>query len=213
VSAGPETLDPAEAGCQLYLLSPPRLDPDAFAAELDAALVAGGIAGFLLHLPEADADAVARAAAALLPVCRGRGVACFLADDVEAALALGADGVHLLAPEDTAAARARLGAERILGASCGGSRHVAMEAGEAGADYVAFGEPDGAVDEALLEMVAWWSELFVLPQLALGRIDAAAVGSLVRAGADFLGAGEVVWRHPGGPRAGVEMLRDATLRA
>ena len=107
------------------------------------------------------------------------------------ALTLGADGVHLSDPAGVGVGRARIGPDRILGASCGGSRHAAMLAGEDGADYIAFGEPGSM--PSLLELAAWWSGLFVLPCLAEGARDVASVAPLVQARADFVGVSGAVW--------------------
>ena len=121
------------AGCQLCLIGPPEVDVAVFAPKLEAALAAGGAVAFLLH------PAQQQHAADLQQICAGR-VAFLLQDDVDLALSLGADGVHLGDPAKVREARARLGPDRILGASCGRSRHAAMLAGEDGADYIAFGE-------------------------------------------------------------------------
>ncbi len=103
-------------------------------------------------------------------------------------------------------ARARLGPDRLLGASCGHSRHAAMLAGDDGADYIAFGEVGRPPQPSLLELIAWWNELFVLPCLAEGAFDDAGLGAAARAGADFIGVSDEVWRHPDGAAAGVRGL-------
>jgi thiamine-phosphate pyrophosphorylase len=191
---------PAAAGaCQPLLISPPQLDPAAFAAALEAALAAGGAAGFLLRLAEPERAPLRAAAARLQPVCAVREVAFLLQDDVALALKLGADGVHLSNASSVAAARQALGAERILGAACGASRHAAMVAGDAGADYIAFGDPEGPLSDALGELIGWWSELFVLPCLAEGDLALADCATLARRGADLVGVSRLVWQHPDGP--------------
>ena len=148
------------------------------------------------------------AAQALRQICAGR-VAFLLEDDLDLALSLGADGVHLGDPARVREARARLAPDRLLGASCGHSRHAAMLAGDDGADYIAFGEAGRPPQPPLLELVAWWNELFVLPCLAEGAFDAAGLGSVARAGADFIGMSDEVWRHPDGAAAGVRAIREA----
>ncbi len=157
--------------------------------------------------------AIAAAATHLRPVCGARGVAFLLQDEVDRALELGADGVHLGSPEAVAAARAALGAQRILGASCDRSREAAVVAGEAGADYIAFGAPDrppdAPPDAAVVELVDWWSGLFVLPCLVDGDTAVQDCPALARAGADFIGVSSGVWRHPAGPAAAVAELRRA----
>jgi thiamine-phosphate pyrophosphorylase len=194
------------AGCQLLLISPPAPVADRFAADLDAALAVGDIAGFLLCLD--DPGRAPPLMPVLQRVCRERGVAFLLQDDLALALELGADGLHLTDTAMVRAARAALGPDRILGAACGSSRDRAMTAGEDGADYVAFGAPDREVDGQLSELLGWWSELFVLPCLALAMTDVDEAAALARAGADFVAAREAVWDHPRGLAAGVGALRD-----
>lgn len=190
------------AGGGIYLIAPGEIDAD-FAAELDAALAAGDVVAFRLR----PAQATEAAAQALRQICSGR-VAFLLQDDVEGALALSADGVHLSDPARVREVRARLGPERILGASCGHSRHAAMLAGEDGADYIAFGEIGRPPQAPLLELIAWWSELFVLPCLAEGAFDPGDLGGLARV-ADFVGVSDAVWRHPEGAAAGMRAIRQA----
>ncbi len=217
MSRAPEALDPARVGCQLLLISPPVLEPAAFAPELDAALAAGGSAAFLLRLASPERAAIAAAAADLRAVCAARGVAFLLQDGVDLALELGADGVHLGTPKGVAAARAALGPERILGASCGGSRDAAVVAGEAGADYIAFGAPDRLPDAppgaAVVELIEWWSGLFVLPCLVDGDTALEDCRPLALAGADFIGVSRAVWRHPAGPARAILDLQRAIAGA
>jgi thiamine-phosphate pyrophosphorylase len=211
-----EVIDAAEAGCQLLLIGPAGLDPALFERELGAALAIGGIAGFLLHL-EAVAPARNEAllrAGRLRAICADRGVAFLLQDDVAAALEVGADGVHLgSGAADVAASRVALGVERILGVSCGRSRDAAMAAGEAGADYVAFGDLDRPAGPEVYDLLGWWSELFVLPCLAEVAITADDCARLARAGADFVAAGGAVWRDLEGAAAAVRRIREALAEA
>ena len=186
------------AGCQLYLIGPSELDAARFAPELEAAVAAGGAVAFLLR-PTQESDVAAHD---LRRICAGR-VAFLVQDDLDLALALRADGVHLRDPARVREARARLGPDRLLGASCGHSRHAAMLAGDDGADYIAFGEVGRPPQPSLLELIAWWNELFVLPCLAEGAFDDAGLGAAARAGADFIGVSDEVWRHPDGAAAGV----------
>lgn len=213
MSSGEPSLEAAEAGCQLLLISPPRLDPRRFATKLEAALAVGGVAGFLLRLEDAGEVSLSDAARALRPICAGREVACLIQGEPALALEAGADGVHLTDPRRAASARAELGPHWIVGAACGTSRHLAMVAGEGGADYIAFGDPDRPPDAALLELVGWWSELFVLPCLVEGAFDIASCGRLARAGADFLGVSGMVWNHPAGPDRAIAELRQALGKA
>jgi len=209
VSRSGQAIAPDEAGCQLFLISPPALAADRFAADLDAALAGGGIAGFLLHLHEPGQ--ALWLAPPLRQVCRARGVAFLVQNDLSLALELDADGLHLTGTAMVRAARSALGEERIVGAACGTSRHEAMTAGEDGADYVAFGALDRVVDEELTGLLGWWSELFVLPCLALAASGPEAASVLARAGADFVGACGAVWDHPQGPAVGLRAMRDAIV--
>jgi thiamine-phosphate pyrophosphorylase len=204
-----EIIDPAVAGCQLVLFGPSRLDPASFAAELDAALAVGGSAAFVLDL-DALGGAPDEALEQLRAICAERAVAFLLRDRVASALEVGADGVHLgFSSADVAASRAALGAERILGVSCEHSRDAAMVAGEAGADYVAFGRLEEAPGQEVYDLLQWWSELFVLPCLAEVAAAAADGARLASAGADFVAVGGSVWSDPDGAAAAVLRLRAA----
>jgi thiamine-phosphate pyrophosphorylase len=176
----------APARCQLYLAAPAILPAD-FAATLTAALDAASVA--CLRLP-ALSDI-----AGLLALAQGRGTAVVLDGRPELAARLGADGVHLADPAGYAAARRALGDQAIVGVHCGTSRHAAMEAGEAGADYVAFA-PD-------LELVRWWAELMVVPAVAEIGDDIEQAEAFAASGADFICPGEAIWRDPGGALAAI----------
>lgn len=194
---------------RLYLITPPALDPAAFADALARALDAGDVACVQLRLKAADDDAIRRAADALRPVAQSRNVAFLMNDRPDLALATGCDGVHV-GQEDASYAEARrlLGPERIVGVTCHESRHLAMEAAEAGADYVAFGAffpsaTKAAKHRADPEILRWWSELMTVPCVAIGGITAENCAPLVEAGADFLAVISAVWDHPQGPAAAV----------
>jgi thiamine-phosphate pyrophosphorylase len=197
---------------RLYLITPPALEPAAFADTLARALDAGDVACLQLRLKGADDDAIRRAADALRPVAQSRNVAFLMNDRPDLALATGCDGVHV-GQEDASYAEARrlLGPERIVGVTCHESRHLAMEAADAGADYVAFGAffPSGtkaAKHRADPEILRWWSELMTVPCVAIGGITAENCAPLVEAGADFLAVISAVWDHAQGPAAGVKAL-------
>jgi len=209
----------SEDPCRLYLITPPVFDPLAFRDPLAAALDAGDIAALQIRLKDAPADAVRRAVAALLPVAQTRGVAVLLNDSAELAIETGCDGAHLGQTDgDHTAARRLLGPDRMLGITCHASRHLAMQAGEIGADYVAFGAffptatktTEHVADAELLE---WWSSLFEIPCVAIGGITADNCGPLVAAGADFLAVVGAVWNHPAGPAAGVRAINAAIAAA
>ncbi|WP_242123283.1 thiamine phosphate synthase [Sphingobium sp. Sx8-8] len=194
--------------CQLYLISPPAIGTG-FTDGLAAAFDAGKVAAFQLRLKGLDEDAVARAAEPLQRLCADRDVAFIVNDSMALAKRLGADGVHLGQGDgDPREARKLLGPSVQIGVTCHDSRHLAMEAGEAGADYVAFGafyptatkETRHRPDPSIL---SWWTALFELPCVAIGGITADNGLPLVRAGADFLAVSGAVWNHDAGPGAGV----------
>jgi thiamine-phosphate pyrophosphorylase len=204
---------------RLYLVTPPAFEPAAFSVLLAKALDAGDVACVQLRLKDADDDAVRRAADALRPVAQSRDVAFLMNDRPDLARDTGCDGVHV-GQQDASYAEARrlLGPDRIVGVTCHDSRHLAMEAGEAGADYVAFGaffptSSKEAKHHATPELLQWWSELMEVPSVAIGGITAANCAPLVRAGADFLAVIAAVWSHPDGPAAGVSAFDTAVTRA
>jgi len=196
--------------CRLYLITPTTFRPRDFAEELKAALGAGDVASLQLRMKTASDDEIRRAAEALKPIARASGVAFILNDRPDLAAELGADGVHI-GQEDMPyrEARARLGANAIVGVTCHSSRHLAVEAAEAGADYVAFGaffptatkEPKA---RAGIELLAWWSELMIVPCVAIGGITVENARPLIDPGADFLAVCAGVWNHPDGPAAAVK---------
>jgi thiamine-phosphate pyrophosphorylase len=199
----------AAAPCRFYLLTPPAIDLAAFADDLERALDAGDVAAMQLRLKPATDDVILRAAERLRPIVQDRGVAFILNDRPDLAAKAGADGVHI-GIEDAPYAEARrvMGGDAIVGVTCKTSRHRAMEAAEAGADYVAFGAffdsaTRGVAAEADAEILEWWSQLMVTPCVAIGGITPDNLGPLVKAGADFICASAGVWNHPDGPAAGV----------
>jgi thiamine-phosphate pyrophosphorylase len=206
------------ATTRLYLLTPPVLDPDRFAHDLEAALAGGDVAALQLRLKDVDDDAIRRASAILKPIAQERGVAFIMNDRPDLALELDCDGVHV-GEEDMPYAEARrlLGTERIVGVTCGASRHRALVAAEAGADYVAFGAffPSGtkaAKHHAEPELLRAWSETTVVPCVAIGGITPQNCAPLVEAGADFLAVIGAVWSHPKGPRAAVREFNEVFAR-
>ena len=184
--------------CQLYLISPPAIDAG-FADRLAAALDAGPVGAFQLRLKGIDDHAIAALASPLQRVCADRDVAFIVNDNIGLAKRLGADGVHLGQGDgDPREARALLGPTAQIGVTCHDSRHLAMEAGEAGADYVAFGSfyPTTTKDvrhQADPAILGWWTTLFELPCVAIGGINPANARPLIAAGADFLAVCGAVW--------------------
>ncbi|MBW6525440.1 thiamine phosphate synthase [Sphingomonas sp. RHCKR7] len=184
--------------CQLYLISP--LDvAGAFPDRLARALDAAPVAAFQFRVKDVDQHQAARLAEPLQKICAQRDVAFIVNDSVSLAKRLGADGVHLGQEDgDAREARATLGPSVQIGVTCHDSRHLAMEAGEAGADYVAFGSfyPTSTKEvkhRAEPVILSWWSAVFELPAVAIGGITPANAAPLVAAGADFIAASGAVW--------------------
>ena len=188
--------------CQLYLISPLETGGD-FPARLERALDAGGeanpVAAFQFRVKGLDQHEAARLAEPLQAICAQREVAFIVNDSIALAKRLGADGVHLGQGDGTVEdARVALGREAQIGVTCKDSKHLAMEAGEAGADYVAFGsffesqtkQSDARPD---LEILEWWQTLFELPCVAIGGITPSNCAPLIAAGADFLAVSGAVW--------------------
>ncbi len=207
----------ARNSCQLYLISPAAID-DAFADRLRAALDGGPVAAFQLRLKDMPDEAMLRAAEQLLPICQERDVAFIVNDRMDLAKASGADGVHLGQGDgDPRAARALLGPNAQIGVTAHDSRHLAMEAGEAGADYVAFGAFFATGTKQVFHrpepsILSWWSRLFEIPCVAIGGITPENGRALVEAGADFLAVCNAVWGHADGPEAAVRAFQDVLTR-
>ncbi len=195
--------------CRLYLITPPSLDLDSFPALLDKTLAAGDVACLQLRLKQADETPVADAlillaAKTLLPIARKHDVSLLLNDRPDLALTAGVDGVHI-GQDDTPYAEARqiLGQDAIIGVTCHDSRHLAMVAGEEGADYVAFGaffqtSTKTPSTQAPPELLTWWQETTELPCVAIGGITTENAPTLVKAGADFLAVSGGVWGYADG---------------
>ncbi len=184
--------------CKLYLISPQEVG-GAFPDRLKAALEPGLATAFQLRVKDVEEHELARLAEPLQRICADAGVAFIVNDSVALAKRLGADGVHLGQSDGgIREARAVLGTSAQIGKTCHDSRHLAMDAGEAGADYVAFGAfyptttkpSDYRPDPSIL---TWWSTLFEIPCVAIGGITAQNAKPLVDAGADFLAVCQAVW--------------------
>ena len=184
--------------CQLYLISPLEVG-GVFPQRLVRALDAGPVAAFQFRVKGMDEHEAARLAAPLQQICAERDVAFIVNDSISLAKRLKADGVHLGQSDGTIAeARQALGGDAQIGMTCHASRHLAMEAGEAGADYVAFGAffPSGTKEtehRADLDLLTWWQDLFELPCVAIGGITPENCLPLIDAGADFLAVSGAVW--------------------
>lgn len=172
-----------------------------------------------LRLKDAPDDAIKRAAERLLPIAHAHDVAFIVNDRPDLAKAVGADGVHIGQEDaDYATARKMLGEDAIVGVTCHASRHLAMEAAERGADYVAFGSffPTGTKQvkaSADIDLLQWWSEIFEIPCVAIGGITVENCEPLVAAGADFLAVIAGVWQYPAGPAAAVRAFNAAIAKA
>ena len=189
--------------CQLYLISP--LDVSgSFPERLERALAAGPVAAFQFRVKGVDQHEAARLAGPLQELCAAREVAFIVNDSVPLAKRLGADGVHLGQQDgpngrlDVREAREVLGREAQIGVTCHASRHLALEAGEAGADYVAFGAffpstTKASEHRAEPGLVHWWSRMCEIPCVAIGGITPANCAPLVEAGADFIAVSGAVW--------------------
>jgi thiamine-phosphate pyrophosphorylase len=196
--------------CRLYLITPPAIDDlAAFGRALGEALEAGDVAAVQLRLKGVPDEIVGAAAHVLRPMCAARDVALIMNDRPDLAVRFGCDGVHI-GQDDAPYAEARrlVGKDRIVGVTCHASRHLAMEAAEAGADYVAFGAffataTKDAKARAELELLELWQETMLVPCVAIGGITVGNCRPLVVAGADFLAVSAGVWAHPDGPAAAV----------
>jgi thiamine-phosphate pyrophosphorylase len=176
------------------------------------------VAAFQFRVKGADQHEAARLAAPLQEICQAREVAFIVNDDIALAKRLGADGVHLGQGDgDPREARALLGSSAQIGVTCHDSRHLAMEAGEAGADYVAFGaffptSTKETIHRPEPAILGWWSAVFELPCVAIGGITPENGRVLVEAGADFLAVCSFVWSHSQGSEAAVAAFQDMLKR-
>ncbi len=211
--------EPTRQRSRLYLITPPVVaDVDGFVSSFEAALSGGDVACLQVRIkPDGVIDEVATEAVAkaVLPLCRANDVALLINDSVDVCEAVGADGVHLghmdMRVKD---ARKRLGKDAIIGATAKNSRHVAMEAGEQGADYVAFGafyptQTKADTVPADPELLEWWQAVMELPCVAIGGITAERAKAMSLAGADFLAVSSAVWSHKDGPKAAVAAFNAA----
>jgi len=201
----------AEPLCRLYLITPPRLDDlAAFGRTLASALDGGDVAAVQIRLKDAPEEIIAAAVDAFMPIATARGVAVILNDRPRLAARLGCDGVHI-GQEDGPLADARriVGQDRTIGVTCHDSLHLAMEAAEGGADYVAFGaffptSTKQASTRADPEILTGWQQAMLTPCVAIGGITVATARGLAAAGADFLAVSAGVWSHGEGAAAAVK---------
>lgn len=209
---------------KLYLISPPELpDAAAFLALLEQVLATGMVTAVQLRLKrrgeaQSDPGLLAAFARDAVPLIQSAGAVAIINDLPDIAVETGADGVHLgqsdMRVKD---ARARLGPDALIGVTCHASRHLAMEAGEAGADYVAFGAfyPTNTKDTEHRpdpDILAWWQDVMEIPCVAIGGILPDNAAPLIRAGADFLAVSAGVWTHADGPVAAVKAFGEVIAR-
>lgn len=210
---------------RLYLITPPQIaDLKRFSSEFERALDAGDVACIQLRLKNPDGesasdDEVLRASDALLPLAQKHDAAFLINDRPDLAVKVDADGVHIGQSDGSyAKARAALGDDATVGVTCHNSKHLAFVAGEAGADYVAFGaffptETKQAPAMAEPPLIEWWAYATTVPCVAIGGITPENCGALVRAGADFLAVSSAVWSHPDGPAEAVKAFEAAIKEA
>ncbi len=200
--------------CRLYLISPADFALDSFEDSFAEAVAAGDVACFQLRMKDSADDEILSACERLMPIAHAADVAFILNDRPDLAAQAGADGVHI-GQDDAPYQEARnvIGPERIVGVTCHNSRHLAMIAGEQGADYVAFGAffPTSTKTvnfKASTDLLLWWSQLFEVPCVAIGGITTENCDSLIEAGADFLSVSAGVWSHPRGVKAAVHLFNE-----
>jgi thiamine-phosphate pyrophosphorylase len=189
---------------KLYLISPPKFDPADFAIKLESALAAAHIPVFQLRLKNISENEIIEIGKKLLKICRKYGTSFILNDNLNAALKIGADGVHLGSDDGMIAeARKKSPANFIIGASCYDSKHKAMLAGESGADYLSFGtffpsKTKNSIGKPTTEILEWCHDFLSLPSVAIGGITLQNCDSLIKSGADFIAVISYIWENEKG---------------
>jgi len=205
-----------DLGCQLYLITPEVIDLPQFLVQLAEALAGGPVAALQLRRKAADDAQMIAWSEAIRPLCHDAGCSLIINDRADLVMPCKADGVHLGQEDsDVAQARALLGPDLQIGVTCHNSRHLAMVAGEEGADYVAFGAfyPSNTKKtnhKADLNILTWWSSISSLPCVAIGGISPKNADPVIAAGADYLAISTGVFSWPDGPKAAVRDLYDIT---
>jgi len=198
--------------CQIYLITPSSFDLQAFAPKLESVLDSAPVACVQLRLKNTSDIDIGKAATTLLPLCNDRGVAFLINDRPDLVGKIGADGAHIGQNDcDYQQARTLSGPDSIVGVTCHNSRHLAINAAESGADYVAFGaffetSSKTAKSVASIDILQWWNDVTTIPSVAIGGITASNCRPLVKAGADFVAVIGAVWSHPKGPSEGVKEI-------
>jgi thiamine-phosphate pyrophosphorylase len=200
---------------KIYLISPPQIQLKDFSKQLESALSTGLVATFQLRLKSDSDQEIIKIGAELKKICHNFDCPFLLNDNSQLAIDLEADGVHLGVDDDFIfQARKSSKANFIIGASCYDSRHLVMEAGERGADYVSFGsffdsKTKNSRGRPTTEIIAWCNEFINLPIVAIGGITDQNCQPLVKSGADFLAVISYVWQHSSGSAAAVKNLQEA----
>ncbi|MCC2111264.1 MAG: thiamine phosphate synthase [Hyphomicrobiales bacterium] len=196
---------------RLYLVTPPKVEPDRFVPMLDAALSGGDVAALLIDQPEAGEVALQQVAERLVPVAQARNVAAILAGDTRIAGRVQADGIHVVGTPATTRAAVEWVRPKNLMVGAGGvdTRHAAMELGELDIDYLFFGrldQPEPAEPtERLVELAGWWAELFEIPGVVLSGAEIDSIATATESAADFVALRSAVWNYTDGPAAAVAL--------
>ncbi len=199
---------------QIYLISPPRIDDvDAFLNQLDEVIAAGVVSVFQLRLKDIENREIVLMGKKIVPKLQEAGIAVIINDNPRIAKDLHADGVHLGQEDgDINEARKLLGKDTIIGATCHNSKHLGMEAAEAGADYVAFGafyptQTKEVIHHAEIEILEWWQDIMEIPCVAIGGINIDNALPIINAGADFIAISSGVWNYEGGIKAALQKFQ------
>ena len=199
---------------QIYLISPPRIDDvDAFLNQLDEVIAAGVVSVFQLRLKDIENREIVLMGKKIVPKLQEAGIAVIINDNPRIAKDLHADGVHLGQEDgDINEARKLLGKDTIIGATCHNSKHLGMEAAEAGADYVAFGafyptQTKEVIHHAEIEILEWWQDIMEIPCVAIGGINIDNALPIINAGADFIAISSGVWNYEGGIKAALKKFQ------
>lgn len=199
--------------CQLYLLTPPKIDDmERFLKDLEAALSAGPVACLQIRLKNIEDSALIQAGTAITELCHRFGVNVLMNDRPDLVAAIGADGAHIGQDDmDYFSSRELLGGDAIIGVTCHNSKGLAFKAAEAGADYVAFGaffETSTKTPKARaeLEILEWWYEAVEIPSVAIGGITVDNAAAIIEAGADFIAVSAGIWNYKDGPASAVSKL-------
>jgi len=203
--------------CRLYLITPPDIGGSSlksFSEDLASALQGGDVACLQLRLKNVSDAVIVEAAGQLLPICHKQDVALIINDRPDLAYQAKCDGVHV-GQTDTSYKEARelIGDDAIIGVTCHNSTHLAMEAGEAGADYVAFGAFFESNTKhrkfvAKTNLLSIWQETMLVPSVAIGGITVENCQPLVKSGADFIAVSAGIWKHRDSPATAVKQFND-----